>query len=155
DPCWRVVLWMMTVLLIVGCSQAQSKAGTATQSGTPPTSVASPPHPDEDWNDLSLSKSSLHQDQPVAVQADRQPQFTRELIQVKWRNGDPIDLYIIRPNGVAKPPVVLYLYSYPSETDRFRSNDYCERVTRGGFTAVGFVSALTGHRYHSRPMKQW
>ncbi len=28
-------------------------------------------------------------------------------------------------------------------------------VTRNGFAAVGFVSALTGHRYHDRPMKQW
>ena len=83
------------------------------------------------------------------------PQFTRELLQVKWRRGDPIDLYVIRPKGVANPPVILYLYSYPSETDRFRNDDYCARVTRDGFAAIGFVSALTGHRYQNRPMKQW
>lgn len=28
-------------------------------------------------------------------------------------------------------------------------------VTREGFAAVGFVSALTGHRYHDRPMREW
>jgi cephalosporin-C deacetylase-like acetyl esterase len=28
-------------------------------------------------------------------------------------------------------------------------------VTKDGFAAVGFVSALTGHRYQNRPMKQW
>jgi hypothetical protein len=56
---------------------------------------------------------------------------------------------------VDKPPVMLYLYSYPSETDRFRDNGYCDRITNGGIAAIGFVSSLTGHRYHSRPMKQW
>jgi hypothetical protein len=69
--------------------------------------------------------------------------------------GDPIDLYIIRPTGVVKPPVILYLYSYPSETDRFRDNDYCKRLVSGGYAAVGSVSALTGHRYHDRPMREW
>ncbi|HYA25544.1 MAG TPA: CocE/NonD family hydrolase [Terriglobales bacterium] len=83
------------------------------------------------------------------------PRFTRELLQVKWRQGDPIDLYVIKPKDIAKPPVVLYLYSYPSETDRFRDDAYCARLTAGGFAAVGFVSALTGQRYSNRPMKQW
>ena len=85
----------------------------------------------------------------------REPEFTRELLRAQWRDGDPIDLYVIRPAHVEKPPVVLYLYSYPSDTRRFLDNAYCERVTRDGFAAVGFVSALTGHRYHGRPMKQW
>jgi hypothetical protein len=49
----------------------------------------------------------------------------------------------------------LYLYSYPTETTRFQDNQYCVRVTSGGFAAIGFVSALTGHRYHDRPMKEW
>jgi hypothetical protein len=56
---------------------------------------------------------------------------------------------------VAKPQVILNLYGYPSETDRFRNDGWCERATKGGFAAVGFVSALTGDRYHSRPMKEW
>jgi hypothetical protein len=81
--------------------------------------------------------------------------FTRELVQVQWRFMDPIDLYVIRPKGVAKPHVVLYLYSYPSETTRFRDESYCQRIASGGVAAVGFVSAMTGQRYHDRPMKEW
>jgi hypothetical protein len=90
----------------------------------------------------------------VLGQKDQYAQFTRELIQVQWRPADPIDLSVIRPHAKS-PPVILYLYSYPSDTSRFQDNAYCERVTNGGFAAVGFVSALTGHRYRMRPMREW
>lgn len=109
----------------------------------------------EDWTSLSLTGSDLRADQPISGEKDDFPLFTREMIRVKWRRGDPINLYVIIPKGISKPPVVLYLYSYPSETDRFRDNDYCARVTRNGFAAIGFVSALTGQRYANRPMKEW
>jgi len=110
---------------------------------------------DEDWNSLALSPGTLHAEGPVPGGKDGQPEFTRELWQVQWRQTDPIDLYVIRPRGVEKPPAILYLYSYPSETDRFKDDGYCRRVTADGFAAIGFVSALTGQRYHTRPMKQW
>jgi hypothetical protein len=109
----------------------------------------------ENWSSPSLAHSELVPEPPLLAETDDNPQFTRELLQVKWRQGDPIDLYVIRPKGVAKPPAVLYLYSYPSEADVFRSDAYCVNVTKNGFAAVGFVSALTGHRYTNRPMKQW
>jgi hypothetical protein len=109
----------------------------------------------EDWSSLSLANSELIPEPPLLGEKDDNPQFTRELLQVKWRQGDPIDLYVIRPKGVAKPPAILYLYSYPSEADIFRSDAYCANVTKDGFAAIGFVSALTGHRYTNRPMKQW
>jgi len=109
----------------------------------------------EDWSSLSLANSELVPEQPLLGEKDDNLQFTRELLQLKWRQGDPIDLYVIRPKNVAKPAAVLYLYSYPSETDVFRNDAYCAKVTRDGFAAVGFVSALTGHRYTNRPMKQW
>jgi hypothetical protein len=109
----------------------------------------------ESWTSLSLAGSQLRAERPVLGEKDVLPQFTRELIQVKWRIGDPIDLYVIRPKNVAKPPVIFYLYTYPSETDRFRNNQFCNDVTREGYAAVGFVSALTGHRYQNRPMKEW
>jgi hypothetical protein len=124
-----------------------------------PTSAAQPivrhGRTPEDWSSISLAGSQLMPDPPFLGEMDDFPTFTRELLQVKWRAGDPIDLYVMRPKGVAKPPVVLYLYSYPSETDRFRDNNYCARITEGGFAAVGFVSALTGQRYAMRPMKEW
>jgi hypothetical protein len=109
----------------------------------------------EDWSSLSLANSELIPERPLLGEKDDNPQFTRELLQVKWRQGDPIDLYVIRPKGVAKPPAILYLYSYPSETEIFGSDTYCANVTKNGFAAIGFVSALTGHRYTNRPMKQW
>jgi len=125
-----------------------------------PANTANPARPSaasavEDWSSLSLAGGGLQAERPLLAEKDDYPQFTRELIQVQWRFGDPIDLYVIRPKGVAKPPVILYLYTYPSETDRFRNQQFCFDVTRGGFAAVGFVSALTGHRYKNRPMKEW
>jgi hypothetical protein len=74
---------------------------------------------------------------------------------VQWRFGDPIDLYVMKPKGIKKPPVILYLYGYPSSTDRFKDDGFQKAVTKDGFAAVGFVSALTGHRYHDRPMREW
>jgi hypothetical protein len=109
----------------------------------------------EDWTSLSLTGSDLRQEKPILGQKDATAQFNRELIRVQWRMSDPIDLYVILPKGVSKPPVTLYLYSYPSELDRFRDNDYCARISHDGYAAVGFVSALTGQRYANRPMKEW
>jgi hypothetical protein len=109
----------------------------------------------EDWSSLSLANSELIPERPLLGEKVENPQFTRELWQVKWRQGDPIDLYVIRPRGVAKPPVIVYLYSYPSVTEIFRGDHYCADVTKDGFAAIGFVSALNGHRYTYRPMKQW
>ncbi|WP_164981528.1 alpha/beta hydrolase family protein [Silvibacterium dinghuense] len=109
----------------------------------------------ERWDILSLTGSGLHAQPPILGQKDTLPDFTRELIQVQWRDNDPMDLYVIRPAGIAKPPVVLVLYSYPTDTAKFLNNALCENFIRHGFAVAGFVSALTGSRYHDRPMKQW
>jgi len=92
---------------------------------------------------------------PLVGYINDYPGYTVELTQVQWRWGDPLDLYVMKPKGVKKPPVILYLYGYPSETDRFKDESFQKAVTKDGFAAVGFVSALTGHRYHDRPMKEW
>jgi hypothetical protein len=109
----------------------------------------------EDWNSPGLSTSSLRPVAPITAYNNDSGSYTVELIQLQWRWGDPLDLYVMKPKGVGKPPVILYLYGYPSDTDRFKSEDYQKAVTKDGFAAVGFVSALTGHRYHDRPMKEW
>jgi hypothetical protein len=143
----------VALLLVVACAlQLGWTQQSATEQEKPAVRHGRTP---EDWSSLSLAGSQLVPDPPLLAARDDFPKFTRELLQVKWRNGDPIDLYVMRPKGVAQPPVVLYLYSYPSETDRFRDNEFCTRITEGGFAAVGFVSALTGHRYTMRPMKEW
>jgi hypothetical protein len=110
--------------------------------------------PQENWTSPALTDSHLAPTRPVVFLTDN-PRYTVELLQVQWRERDPIDLYVMKPKGVKKPPVILYLYGYPTDTEIFRRNEYQELVTRDGCAAVGFVSALTGHRYHDRPMKQW
>jgi len=109
----------------------------------------------ESFSSLSLKDSQLHADPPIVGGKAETNTFVRELIRVKWRPNDPIDLYVIRPRGAKKPPVVLYLYGFPSDSDRFKDDRYCERVTRGGAAAVGFVSAFTGPRNEHQPANTW
>jgi len=137
--------------------ESDKQAGNATtKSGDANVSSTSPkPEFVEDVSTPSLKGSDLKAVATVLEVADNDPAFTRELTRVQWRPADPIDLYIIKPSGVAKPPVVLYLYSYPFETDRFRDAHFCRFLASKGFAAVGFASALTGQRYHDVPMKEW
>jgi hypothetical protein len=111
----------------------------------------------EDWNNLSLSTSTLAPIDPLLGLTDepKGKNFVRELYQVGWRPGDTIDLYVVLPKGVKNPPVVVYLYDFPQDTARFKNDRWCELATQNGVAAVGFVSALTGHRFHDRPMKEW
>ena len=108
----------------------------------------------ESYSELTLKGSDLHAVEPLLGSREKTPDFVRELWQLRWRPNDPIDLWVILPRGVKNPPVVLYLYGYPSETDRFRNSDYCRRITHGGVAAVGFVSAFTGHRTEYRPLNE-
>lgn len=109
----------------------------------------------EDWSSLAIGASKLEPEAPLVGQTEEQDTFTRTLVQVKWRPGDPIDLWIVLPKGVKNPPVVLYLYGADQGTDRFRDDGWAKRVTADGYAAVGFVAALTGPRFHDRPMNQW
>jgi hypothetical protein len=109
----------------------------------------------EDFSALSLKNSGLKLELAVLGEKDDKPgtSFIRERWHLMWRDGDPIDVYVVKPRGVEKPPVVLYLYSYPQDTDRFKEDYWCRYATGGGFAAVGFVSALTGHRVENRAPK--
>jgi hypothetical protein len=109
----------------------------------------------EDWTSPFLVTSHLIATPPVIGYINDNSTYTVELLQVQWRFGDPIDLYVMKPKGVKKPPVILYLYGYPADTDRFKNPVFQRAVTKDGLAAVGFVSALTGHRYHDRPMREW
>jgi hypothetical protein len=112
----------------------------------------------EDWNTLTLDTSNLQPQTPVLGAKYDIPgkPITRNLHQLYWRPGDPLDVYVIQPRGVKNPPVILYLYSYPQDINRFTDDTWAESATGGGrFAAVGFVSALTGHRSEYRPPKDW
>jgi hypothetical protein len=104
---------------------------------------------------LSVKGSNLTFDTAILGERDDKPgtPYIRERWHVVWRPGDPIDLYIVKPRGVEKPPAVLYLYSYPQDTDRFKQDYWCGVATGNGFAAVGFVSSYTGQRTEYQSMK--
>jgi hypothetical protein len=128
---------------------------SAAQMATAPHSSVASSESVEDFSSASLSSSHLHTDPPVVMEKADKKNFTREMIALQWRPGDRIYLYLIRPLNVKKPAVGIYLYGHPSDTERYMDDGWCQRTTSGGYAAVGFVPALTGHRYHDRPMKQW
>jgi len=108
----------------------------------------------EDWSRPELTpavKGKLEADPMGRVERDG---FTREFWRVQWRELDPIDLWVIKPASVKNPPVVLYLYSYNGSNARYKNDDFCKSLTRGGVAAVGFVSAVTGQRFHDRAVRQ-
>jgi len=130
------------------------------QSFVPASALAQATFPGtfhEDLQSLKADTNTLKAEAPVpgALEDDASKNFIRQRFQLQWRPDDRLDLYIIRPRGVTNPPVILYLYSFPQDTERFKDDRWCTRVTNEGFAAVGFVSALTGHRYRDRPMKEW
>jgi hypothetical protein len=106
----------------------------------------------EDWSKPELTPGMKMEAIPLLK--SEQSGFTREMISVQWRDLDPIDLWVIKPAGVKNPPVILYLYSYPSDNLRYKDNQFCQFATRNGFAAVGFVSAVTDQRRHDRPMRE-
>jgi hypothetical protein len=110
---------------------------------------------DEDWTSPALTNSHLMPVQPMVAFVDEKSGYSVSLVRLQWRRGDPIDLWIMKPAGVKKPPVILSLYGYPSDTDIFQDPDWQKFTIKGGFASVGFVTALTGHRYHDVPWKKW
>lgn len=158
-------LSLAAALSVISLRVAAQQSSTPPAAVPPKTEVSPPSAPPadplafhEDWNSLSIKNSDLHPMIPPLL-GDKVDlplnNFTSERYQVQWRPLDPMDLYVIRPRNVEKPPVILYLYSYPQDTERFTNPAWCGRVTFGGYAAIGFVSALTGHRFHDRPMKEW
>ncbi len=155
--------------LTTGMSQAQDASGASPSSrniGVPPATESTRGDISSDslkaksvelWNTPSLEGSDLKAADVIPGDVDIvDGVYTHEVTRVQWRPADPIDLYIVKPVGVKNPPVILYLYSYPFETDRFLNHDFCKFLVRNGYSAIGFASALTGQRYHTpRPMKEW
>jgi len=113
-------------------------------------------HTVEDWNRITLEHSELKMAPPNLGEVDKEANYTRERWQMQWRDLDAFDLYIVRPKGVEKPPVIFYLYSSEVASKRpFINDGWCQRATADGFAAIGFVPALAEDRFQMRPMKQW
>jgi acetyl esterase/lipase len=149
-------LRFIAIQACLGCLFAAAPA--VAQAPVSPPAAAGNPSPlafAEDWNTLSIRSLHLEAYPPVVTEHDVRSDYTRDLVRVQWRPGDSIELFVYVPRGVPKAPAVLYLYSYPADVDRFFDEGWATRATANGYAAVGFVSALTGQRYHSRPMKEW
>ena len=141
-----VVVFLLSVSLAVAGAQTSATQEKALRPSSPLA---------EDWTTLSIHSVNLQLFEPVVIEHDVLPSYTRDIVRVQWRGGDPIELFVYLPREVVKPPAILYLYSYPTDINRFMDQGWAMRATQNGFAAVGFVSALTGQRYHTRPMKQW
>jgi hypothetical protein len=154
-----ISLLILAILAVCGGSSAQQQTAKDTSSDNKGQlqsgSKAAPAAPKENWAAFNDLKTGLHPMTADVVQHAETPDFVREMVRVEWRLGDPIDLWIMRPKTAGRVPVVLYLYSYISETDRFRDDRWAKRATEDGFAAVGFVSAFANERFTMRPMKQW
>lgn len=163
----RITVVSLSIVIVAGISHAQVDDRSATAANAPTAKATastisnnlSPDnHTSEDWTTIYLSKSRLPLDAMNGVLLSRVELqgCTRELFRLQWRPNDPIDLYLVRPRGAEKLPVVLFLYNYTSDTDVFRQERWCERALENGFAVVGFPSALSLPRLHTpRPMNQW
>lgn len=142
---------------LLGVSQAQQLPVAPALLAAASTPVAPAPVAvtREDWTRLAVDPANFNQLLPALGGIDGNDKFEREFLQLQWREGDPVELYVVRPKGVANPPVVLYLYGYDDSLDRFKNDDYCQRLTSRGYAAVGFESALAFDRFRKRPMQQW
>jgi hypothetical protein len=157
-------LLLLVQVLVLGFAFLSFAPASAAQTSTLPP--ASPPIADpadhrfesntENWSSPALSRADLRPVPPLGgFVDDTEPGYTVQLLQLQWRQGDPIDLYVMMPKGIKFRPVILNLYGYPADTDPYKNRIFQQALTKDGFAAVGFVSALTGHRYHDRPMQEW
>lgn len=146
-----------TVFLNQPClgQQMDSKEKGSTGAQLPAKAKTKPFH--EDWTTPTVDRSIFAKEPPQLAERDVIPDtgFIRERYFVNWRPNDPFDLYVIRPKGVQNPPVILTLYSFPDDTENFKSNAWCEAAVNNGYAVVGFVSAVTGHRTRYRLIKEW
>jgi hypothetical protein len=142
----------------LACAQAPQSplSNAAATSAEPPGSAATSDWPKEDWAHLQVDRKQMRILSSGAVLGKSESaNYTSELVRMQWRPADPIDMFVIKPRGVEKPRVAIYLYSYPSSIDKFRDDSWCKAATEHGLAAVGLVSALTGDRFRARPMREW
>ena len=132
-----------------------SAAATADAPPTPfLTEDAAGPLP-ERYDVLAVDKAQFLKTVVEIGQTATYPAYTEELLRVKWRQHDPIDVSIVKPSGIARPPVVIFLYGYGTDPEKFLNQQFCATLASKGFAAIGFQTALTGPRYHDRPFKKW
>jgi acetyl esterase/lipase len=151
-------LLLLTVVATSNSAFAQQAPAPSAKKTETQTGNINLPVSTENWDMPGDLKTGLNPLPPALVQSDEQADFVRDLLRLQWRTNDPIDLWLIRPKVAgkvpAKVPVILYLYGFNDDGERFHDNGWCQRATADGYAAVGFVSALTDYRFNSRSLKQ-
>jgi hypothetical protein len=162
---WKLLRKSILILMFVQCwnfcAWGQLASSENTSDAKPfgretKTTVHIPQRHDilyEDWRKPALTPGM--QSDIALIERQEEHGFIRELLHAQWRELDPIDLWVVRPSNVKNPRVVLYLYSFPATNERYKDPGFCEFLTRNGVAAVGFVSALTEHRFHDRATADW
>ena len=175
----RILLVMVVLTLIIRIpagAQGQQPAtarpttpSTATQETAAPSTIKTPQgiellrtedgvkvlRAKESYTTLTLEGSELRPEPPLSTDHEKNADFERELVRLQWRPGDPIDMYVVKPPHVDKPPVFLVLDGFPIDLDHFRNNNLCKYLVKNGAAAVGFVSAHTGYRAEHFPLAKW
>lgn len=158
---------LLLLLLVPRVSRAQDTESAAKPAGAIPVAQAEAKGSKANEEDKASDKNYkalltreytvVTKQAPIPVESVPVPKtsFIREWYRVEWRAQDPFYLYVIRPKGVAKPPVILYLPSFPDDTELFLNNTWCDLAVRGGYATVGFVGNVTGHRTRYRLLKEW
>lgn len=146
------IIVLASVTLAIGQTPVHA---TADIPPAPLVTVDAVEQPPERYDVLTIDKAQFLKTEVEIGQTAVLPTYTEELLRVKWRQHDPIDVSIVKPSGIEKPPVVIFLYSYGSNPERFLNPQFCATLASKGFAAVGFQTALTGPRYHDRPLKKW
>jgi len=150
----------LSALLLVAAASLSAQQTSSIPAVSPAVSASSsassnPAQMKEDWSALPLASSGLDMSRVSVIRVSlwEKEDYNEELLRAQWRTNDPIDLYVVRPKGTEKVPAILYLYDYSNDTERFRNESWCKRMTRGGFAAVGFISAVSGDRIRApRPL---
>lgn len=134
----------------------QSHSPTAADGPVIPYLAGTPTEPlPERYDVLTVERTQFMKAVVEMGQTATYPAYIEELLRVTWRQNDPIDVSIVKPIGITRPPVVIFLYGYGSDPDKFLNPQFCVTLAKKGFASVGFQTALTGPRYHDRPLKKW
>jgi acetyl esterase/lipase len=154
-----ICLLLLTVVAASSAAPAKQDPAPSAKKAETQTGNINLPVSTENWGMPGDIKTGLEPHRPALVQSDEQPEFVRDLLRLQWRTTDPIDVWLVRPKVAGKVPdklpVILYLYSFNDNGERFHDNGWCIRATADGYAAVGFVSALTDYRFKGRALKQW
>ena len=157
----RILLTLLLHLFLI-VSNAPAQQSETVSRLTPASATKPPAIPTssgffEDYKALGLESSTLQPQKPVVLESldILEGKYVRERIQVGWRPKDTFDLYVTRPKAARKPPVIIFLYSYPENATRFLSEEWYKGVAKDGYAVVGFVSALTAERAEHRAPDEW